>query len=594
MQNDRELIRPVEGIAPADNPHSNPKDLPEHCETNAQDDDVILQENILLTLDFISESGEHINSAEAGLLELESKPDDTEVLSQIFRAFHTIKGLALFLNFDEIGSLAHWTENLLDLARKEPLLLNTENSNLIFESLDVMKKMLLALKESVETGEPTVEQPDLRQLLESLKKSVSEEISTEPPVRSEGFSNKGIGSGLDQRIGLDSRVSVEEKIKVGTTRLDNLVNMVGELVISQSMVAEEAGTKLTSEHELNRKVAYQGKVLRELQKLSMSMRMVSIQGAFQKIARLVRDLSHKSGKQINFSTTGDETELDRHIVDKIIDPLVHMVRNSVDHGIETAEEREKAGKDPIGRIALRAFHRAGNIIIEIEDDGRGLSKDRILKKAIESGIVKSDQKLSDQQIFELIFHAGFSTAQNITNISGRGVGMDVVKKNIESLHGKININSTPGKGTTFSIQSPLTLAIIDGLVVKVGTECYIIPICSILGIFKPTLKEYESVQNHGEMIRVRDQLAHLVRLYKLLEVVPKTEDITESLLVLVEEGGRKYCLLIDELIGHQQVVIKSLDKGLGKVKGLSGAAIMGDGKVSLILDIPGLIELAQK
>jgi two-component system chemotaxis sensor kinase CheA len=272
-----------------------------------------------------------------------------------------------------------------------------------------------------------------------------------------------------------------------------------------------------------------------------------------------------------------------------------MVRNSVDHGIESPEERKKMRKNPNGQIELRAFHQAGNIIIEIEDDGRGLSKDRILKKAIESGIVKANQKLSDQEIFELIFHAGFSTAQKVTNVSGRGVGMDVVKKNTESLRGKININSIPGKGTTFTIRLPLTLAIIDGLVVKVGNERYIIPIGSILGIIKPALKQFISVQNRGEMVMVRGQLVHMIRLHKLFGVVPKTEDITESLLVLVEEEeGKKCCLLIDELLGHQQVVIKSLDKGLGKVKGISGGAIMGDGKVSLILDIPGLIELAQK
>jgi len=325
----------------------------------------------------------------------------------------------------------------------------------------------------------------------------------------------------------------------------------------------------------------------------MSMRMVPIQGAFQKTARLVHDLSRKSGKLVNFVTKGDETELDRSIVDTIIDPFVHMVRNSVDHGIESPEERKEMGKNPNGRIELRAFHQAGNIIIEIEDDGRGLSKDRILKKAIESGIVKANQELNDQQIFELIFHAGFSTAQKVTNVSGRGVGMDVVKKNIESLHGKININSTPCKGTTFTIRLPLTLAIIDGLVVKVGNERYIIPIGSIVGVFKPTLKQFSSVQNRGEIIRVRGQLIHMVRLYKLFGIVPKTEDLTESLLVLVEEGSKKCCLLIDELLGHQQVVIKSLDKGLGKAKGVSGGAIMGDGKISLILDIPSLIELAQ-
>jgi two-component system chemotaxis sensor kinase CheA len=587
MQNDRELIKTIEDAAPADNSQSSQKDLPPNAESEVQQDMVIAEDDLPLVLDFITESAEHIESAEAGLLELESKPDDTEVLNQIFRAFHTIKGLAGFLNITDIGSLAHWTENLLDLARKGQLLLDTENSELVFKSLDVMKKMLSGLKKSAETSEPRTEQPDFRQLMARFKDRVSGQVSIDShSVKTEGSPEKKMPSGPDRRGGIDRRASVAEKIKVSTVRLDNLVNMVGELVTAQLMIGDE--------HELNRKVTHQGKIVRELQELSMSMRMVTIQGVFQKMARLVRDLSHQTGKSIDFSAMGEETELDRNIVDRIVDPLVHMVRNSVDHGIESPEERKKTGKNPNGRIELRAFHQAGNIIIEIEDDGGGLNKERILQKAIESGLVKTGQELSDQEIFDLIFHAGFSTAQTVTSVSGRGVGMDVVKKNIESLRGKINTSSTSGKGTIFTIRLPLTLAIIDGLVVKVGDERYIIPIGSILGVIRPTFKEFATVQNRGEMIKIRGQLVHMVRLYKLLGVVPKTEDITESLLVLVEEGNKKCCLLIDELLGHQQVVIKSLDKGLCKVKGVSGGAIMGNGKVSLILDIPGLIELAER
>jgi two-component system chemotaxis sensor kinase CheA len=634
------LIDQIAQEAPAANSLAGQKDLPASYETDAQEDVVVSEEDMPLVLDFISEGGEHIESAEAALLELETKPNDNELLNQIFRTFHSIKGIAGFLNLTDIGSLAHAAENLLDLSQKGKLVLAGKNTDVVFESIDMMKGMINVLKSSVEAGQAVPPEVNLAQLLAKLKTCAEgtctlEKDSEEKPqnptsavcsdvteayekdkteellvVKEKQFARRAEDrSRQDCRGGTDhskstrpyngverrsSAIATEEKVKVSTARLDNLVNMVGELVISQLMIAEEAGTKLSSEHELNRKVTHQGKVIRKLQELSMSMRMVPIQGAFQKMARLVHDLSRKSGKHINFVTTGDEAELDRTIVDKIIDPFVHMVRNSVDHGIESQEEREKAGKDPVGRIELRAFHQAGNIIIEVEDDGRGLSRDRILKKAIENGIVKASQELSDQEIFELIFHAGFSTARKVTNVSGRGVGMDVVKRNIESLRGKVSINSTPGKGTTFTIRLPLTLAIIDGLAVKAGNECYIIPICSIVGIFKPTLKEFSSVQNRGEMVRVRGQWIHMVRLYKLFDIVPKTEDLTESSLVLVEEGSKKCCLLIDELVGHQQVVIKSLGKGLSKVKGISGGAIMGDGKVSLILDVPGLIELAQK
>ncbi|MBW8034583.1 MAG: chemotaxis protein CheA [Planctomycetes bacterium] len=278
---------------------------------------------------------------------------------------------------------------------------------------------------------------------------------------------------------------------------------------------------------------------------------------------------------------------------KIADPLVHMVRNSADHGVESTEERIKAGKDPIGRIELRAFHQAGNVVIEIEDDGKGLDKERILKKAIDNGLVESGHDLSDEEIFKLIFHAGLSTAQKVTSVSGRGVGMDVVKKNIEALRGKIDISSTPGKGSTFTIRLPLTLAIIDGQIVTIGNDRYIIPINSIVRTLRPEAKQLSSVQNRGEMLVERGQLLPLVRLYKLFGAIPKTKDPTESLLVIVEENNKKCCLLVDELLGQQQVVIKSLGDSLAGTKGVSGGAIMGDGKISLILDIPGLMELAQ-
>jgi two-component system chemotaxis sensor kinase CheA len=322
--------------------------------------------------------------------------------------------------------------------------------------------------------------------------------------------------------------------------------------------------------------------------------MVPIDGVFQKMARLVRDLSRKSGKEINFTTTGDETELDRTVVDKIADPLVHMIRNAIDHGIESPEERIKIGKNSKGKIELRAYHEAGNIVIEIADDGKGLNKKRIMKKALDCGIVTSDQELSKEEIYKLIFHPGLSTAQKVTSVSGRGVGMDVVKKSVESLHGRIDINSKPGKGSIFTIRMPLTLAIIDGQIIRAGNNHYIIPINSIDRSLKPTSEQLSSVQGRGELAIVQGNLMPIIRLYKLFDVVPDTEEPSESLLVVVEDEDNKCCLLVDELLGQQQVVIKSLGDGLGKVKGISGGAIMGDGRVSLILDIPNLIELAHK
>ncbi|GAI70306.1 unnamed protein product, partial [marine sediment metagenome] len=433
---------------------------------------------------------------------------------------------------------------LLDLARKGELVLAGANTDVVFESIDMLKKMLAGLKKSVESGKPIRAQKGLPQLLAKLKASaegrtLAGSLSTPQVQKKDEKLDELLATKYEPETkdvpAKAKTYSDDEKIKVSTARLDNLINMAGELVIAQLMVAEEVNTNLTVEHELGCKVAHQSKIVRELQELSMSMRMVPIQGVFQKMARLVRDLSRKAGKTINFTTLGEETELDRSIVDKIADPLVHMVRNSVDHGVESPEERAKTGKDPAGRIELRAFHQAGDIVIEIEDDGKGLDKERILKKAIDNGIVEAGEHLNDEEIFKLVFHAGLSTAQKVTSVSGRGVGMDVVRKNVQSLRGKIDISSTPGKGTIFTIRLPLTLAIIDGQVVKVGADRYIIPINSILSSFRPTSEQLSSVQARGEMAMVRGELLPLVRLYTLFSTVPSTEDPTESLLVIVEE-----------------------------------------------------------
>jgi two-component system chemotaxis sensor kinase CheA len=321
--------------------------------------------------------------------------------------------------------------------------------------------------------------------------------------------------------------------------------------------------------------------------------MVPIQGVFQKMTRLARDLSHKASKPVDFVTVGEETELDRTVVDKIADPLVHMVRNSIDHGIEPSADRVKAGKPPTGRVELRAFHKCGSIVIEMEDDGKGLDTERILKKAVESGLVEAGQDLPPEEIFKLIFHPGLSTAEKVTSISGRGVGMDVVKKNVEALRGRIDISSTRGKGTIFTIRLPLTLAVIDGQIVRIGQQRYIIPINSIVRTLRPTREQVSSVLGHGEVVRERNELLPLVRLHKLFNITESREDATQGLVVVVEEDGKKCCLLVDDLLGQQQVVIKNLGDGLGRVRGVSGGAIMGDGKITLILDVPGLVQLAQ-
>ncbi len=574
-------------------------------------------DDIELIGDFLSEASEHIESAEAGLLTLETSPEDSESINLIFRGFHTIKGMAGFLNLEMIGALAHAAENLLDLARKGELELVGTNMDVIFESLDLLKTMIEELQGALNDTKVVPVNPKLDDLLPRINACVesdaasavsapvaekAEAVAEAPAVEvteeavaaapAVEVTEEAVQAPAAAKVPVRARQGTDEKIKVSTQRLDNLVNMVGEMVISQSMVLQDAAASLPPEHELVQKITHQGKLVRELQELSMMMRMVPIQGVFQKMARLVRDLCQKSGKKVNFTTEGEETELDRIVVDQIADPLVHMIRNSMDHGIESVEERATSGKDAEGIVKLRAFHQAGNIVIEIEDDGKGLNRDKILKKAIDNGIVAEGQEMSDQDVYKLVFHAGLSTAAKVTEVSGRGVGMDVVKKNIESLRGKVDIDSTQGKGSVFTIRLPLTMAIIEGQIVRVGDSKYIVPIVSIESCLRPDAKHISTVQGRGEMAMVQNELVSIVRLYKLFGDTPKSEVPCECSLVVVEEDGKKGALMVDELLGQQQVVIKNLGEGIGSIKGIAGGAIMGDGKISLIVDVPGLLGIA--
>jgi len=474
--------------------------------------------------------------------------------------------------------------------------------DVVFESLDLLKKMIGSLLECAEAGKSVPPQAGLTQMLVRLEDCKEGKLATESaaPKEEEVVEDTAMPEAqdaaiLEEAVGqpvAKKAVAADEKIKVSMERLDKLVNMVGELVIAQSMVSQEAAGAIAQEHSLNQHVSHQGKIARELQELAMMMRMVPIQGVFQKMARLVRDLSRKTGKVIDFVTDGEETELDRIVVDQIADPLVHMIRNSIDHGVEDASEREAAGKSTTGRVSLRAYHQAGSIVIEIEDDGKGLDKDRILKKAIEKNVISSSEELSDSEIFKLIFAPGFSTAEQVTAVSGRGVGMDVVKKNIEALRGKIDIVSEQGKGTTFTIKLPLTLAIIDGQVVRIGKETYIIPIVSIESCLKPGPDQISTVNGQVEMAQVHGELLPIVHLNELFNVQADNASSQDASLVVVEEEDRRGCLMVDEALGQQQVVIKSLGEGVGKVKGIAGGAILGNGRVSLILDVLGLLEVA--
>ncbi|MEJ5260276.1 MAG: chemotaxis protein CheA [Anaerohalosphaeraceae bacterium] len=562
---------------------------------------VIAPDDAPLVQDFLNESREHLESAETALLSLEADPTNTETLNQIFRGFHTIKGMAGFLNLTAINRLAHVSENLLDRARKGTLTMSGAASNLAFGSIDMLKTMLKDLEAGLAQNQPIPAPNDLPALIQKIQDCVEGRLQAEPaPVPADVAQDRQLEPILQPESQTQTAVSssaavssaARETIKVSTKRLDDLINMTGELAVAQLMISEEVSKTCHTDSDLYRKVASQSKIVRDLQELSMSMRMIPMQGAFQKMARLVRDLSQKAGKPINFQTSGEETELDRTIVDKITDPLIHMVRNSIDHGIEPPEERVKKGKSPQGLLRLSAYHQAGSIVIEIEDDGRGLNAEKIRKKALEKGLISEHQELTEEELLNLIFKPGFSTADKVTEISGRGVGMDVVKKNIDALNGKIEMKTAPDKGTIFSLRLPLTLAIIDGQIVTIGSQRYIIPINSVIQSLRPTPDQISTIRNRSKVVMIRGQLHPLIPLYKLFRISGAVEEPEQALLVVVGEGSRRCCLQVDDLLGQQQVVIKSL-RGLGKIKGVSGGAIMGDGQISLILDVPGLLELAQ-
>ncbi len=565
-------------------------------------------------IEFLGEAREHLHAAEAATLELENAPDDPELINTIFRSFHTIKGVASFLNLVPIVELAHGAEFLLDAARSGTVRLDATNVDLIFRANDALGALVGALD-----GGPAPTRGVVHGLVDRLDRARrGEAVDAPPPARpapenepatadptddaspgpapavdepAEGGTTASTASAPQQQ----QAARVDQSIKVSTGRLDSLVDMVGELVIAHQMVVQDPSVRSLDAQRTQRNLAQVGKITRDLQEVAMSLRMVTVRGTFQRMARLVRDVSKKAGKTIHFRMEGEETELDRNVVDEIADPLVHMVRNACDHGIESAEERRAAGKPEAGTLTLRAFHKGGSIIIEIEDDGRGLDRDKILAKAIERGVCAPDRdpsEIPDAEVFNLIFHAGLSTAEQVTDISGRGVGMDVVRRNIEALRGKVEIRSERGRGSTFMMRLPLTMAIIDGMVVRVGTQRYVIPTLSIEQSIRPTADEVKSVVGRGEVVEFRGRLLPMYRLCELFGIGAAGRSVDETLLIVLESNNDRCCLMVDEILGQQQVVIKSLGSGVGRVRGVSGGAILGDGRVALILDVAGIFAAA--
>jgi len=402
----------------------------------------------------------------------------------------------------------------------------------------------------------------------------------------------GVGTGAGGGTGGLSGHS----IRVDLDKVDRLVNMVGEMVISQSMIAERVRDLPRAEfQELLEGLEQLSQYTRELRESVMSIRAQPVSSVFQRMPRLVRDLAHDTGKEVRLVTFGETTEVDKTVVENLVDPLTHMIRNSVDHGIELPEERERIGKPRVGTVRLSAAHRSGRIVIEVADDGRGIDRKRVLTKAVERGLVPAGSQLSDEEIENLIFLPGFSTVEKVSNISGRGVGMDVVRRNITSLGGRIGILSTPGEGSRFVLSLPLTLAVLDGMVISVGAERLVLPLTNIVESLRPKASDLHGLVNQCEVIMARGEYVRLVHLDRLLGIPGAREDVTEALVVLVEtEDGSRMGLVVDEVLGQQQVVIKSMEANFRRLDGVAAATILGDGRVALILDVAGLRDMSSK
>lgn len=594
----------------------------------ADDEDLeVLRSDADLAQMFIAEALDHLSTIEATVLQLETAPDDQKLLNDVFRPFHTVKGNAGALGVKSVQEFAHKVENLLDLARSGRLQIGDEEIDVILRAVDMLIHMIGSLNLRL-AGQPWAERKEERLILSrEVDRLAGEDVGPEldaivplagaapsapvhggvpaaaaaaaSTVRSPAIAaavaaqaaaataeNERRRGGARRADDVVSAVSV----KVDTRKLDSLVDMVGELVIIQSLISEDPAFA-AADDRLTRNLAQLKRLSSDLQRNAMSMRMVPVRQTFQKMSRLVRDLSKKSGKPIELVLAGEDTELDRKVVEDINDPLMHMVRNSVDHGIESTDVRLASGKAAAGRLSLSAYHQGGNIVIAIADDGGGLNAERILAKAVAQGLVSPGVTPPASEIHQMIFRPGFSTAEKVTEISGRGVGMDVVRRNIEMLRGRIEIHSEPGQGTTFLIKLPLTLAIVEGLLLRVGNERFVMPTFAIRESLRPAANRVHSIKGRPRMVQVRDTLLPLICLSEIFNIPDAETDPCNATVVVIEDDGRHVALMVDQLLGKQEVVIKSLGPAFSEVRGVSGGAILGDGRVGLILDAGGVVAM---
>ena len=574
------------------------------------------KDDLELLNEFCNEGRDLLSQVEQGVLVLEQQPEHRETLNQVFRAFHTFKGGAGFLGLDPIKELAHILESLLDAARQNILPIDRQVINLILAGGDTLRQFIDGIEQTIrstdnntpiivptleliarvkatlagQSEEPSEAIPEMPDAPAAATVTTAAAPRSDPEAKSPGPKpnpNPSPTPNPDPDPSPNQKVTAEglsNFVKIDTQKLDALIDLVGELVIAQSMVVEHPVLAQERSGDLPRHLRQLARISSDLQRNAMSLRMVPIRNTFQKMKRLVRDLASSQNKQVSLVLKGEDTELDRKIVEALAEPLIHMLRNSVDHGLEQAEERLNLGKPAQGTIEVEASHQGGGILIRIDDDGRGIDPDKVLAKAKERGLIDAEFHGNKKEILSLIFQPGFSTAETVTDVSGRGVGMDVVRGSISRLRGSIDVESNVGKGTSFRIYLPLTLAIIDGMLVGVAKQRFILPTLSIQESFRPTRAMLSSVKGRGQIVNLRGNLIPLLQLGSRLGLQDGVQDPSEGIVLIINSGGQPRGVVVDRLISKQEVVIKALGDTFQSQPVFSGAAIMGDGQVALILD----------
>jgi len=518
---------------------------------------------------------------EIKLLELEENRNNLELAINILGFLHNLKGNFGFLELGDLANFVAEIEDILDEISEGKIPITHDCVSNILEKIDILKNTISDINQEIEDKST-----------ETYSIGSEELTDLETATIKEKFESSEILKRYEDKV---TSILRKKDIRVDTDKLDKLFDLVGELITVESIMINDNDLMNRKFENFRKTMGMLNKITRELQEITMSVRMIPLENLFNKMKRVVRDLSQKTGKQVNFTISGQDTEMDKNIIEELTDPLVHILRNSIDHGIETEEERIRKNKDAVANLSLTAKYEGNEIFIIIEDDGKGLDREKIIKKAIEKGFLdeyEAMNTLKDKDIWKYIFLPGFSTSENVSELSGRGVGLDIVKKNLEKLRGKIDIQSN-ANGTKFTLKIPLTLAILDGMLIKIGNTRYAIPILSIQQSFRPNPNQITVTMDGQEVVKIRDELFPVIRLHEIFNLKPDNENLSEGILIMVEANNKRACLFADDILGQQQIVIKGLDNYIGDVNGIMGCMILGNGEIGLILDIDSIIERAE-